>query len=34
MVEIGAKTEFLHLCTKNKQKLRQGVQTGAYKRYF
>ena len=29
MIEIGSKTAFLRLCTKNKQNLRQGVQMGA-----
>jgi hypothetical protein len=33
MIEIGAKTEFLRLCTKNKQNLRQGAQMGACRRY-
>jgi hypothetical protein len=33
MIEIGAKTAFLRLCTKNKQNLRQGAQMGACRRY-
>jgi hypothetical protein len=32
MIEIGAKTVFLHLCTKNKQNMGQDVQMGASKR--